>query len=109
MTPRDQEALEDIIAVIIRALAFPITGFDSFEDTDYLQGAVIRCLEVLGEAVKRLSPDLRDKHVDVPWRGTAGMRDLLIHAYDRVDLDEVWQASLLFPTIRERISQILQS
>ncbi|MCP9831962.1 DUF86 domain-containing protein [Synechococcus sp. HJ21-Hayes] len=76
MTSRDQDALRDILGVM--------------ERTDYLQDALIRCIEVLGEAVKRLSPELREQNSDLPWRGMAGMRDLLIHAYDRVDLDEVW-------------------
>ncbi len=89
MTPRDREALEDIRAVIDRALGFPITDFEALERTDYLQDALIRCLEVMGEAVKRISPELREQHCYLPWRGMAGMRDLLIHAYDRVDLDEV--------------------
>jgi uncharacterized protein with HEPN domain len=76
MTSRDQDALRDILGVM--------------ERTDYLQDALIRCIAVLGEAVKRLSPELREQNSDLPWRGMAGMRDLLIHAYDRVDLDEVW-------------------
>ena len=63
----------------------------------------------MGEAVKRISPELREHHGDLPWRGTAGMRDLLIHAYDRVDLDEVWQAYRQFPAIREAIVEILSS
>jgi uncharacterized protein with HEPN domain len=63
----------------------------------------------MGEAVKRISPELREQHGDLPWRGMAGMRDLLIHAYDRVDLDEVWQAYRQFPAIREAIVEILSS
>ncbi len=54
------------------------------------QYAVIRCLEVIGEAVKRLSEEARKTYPDVPWSSMAKMRDLLIHAYARVDLDEVW-------------------
>ena len=107
MTPRDREALEDIRAVIDRALGFPIADFEALERTDYLQDALIRCLEVMGEAVKRISPELREQHSDLPWRGMAGMRDLLIHAYDRVDLDEVWQAYRQLPVIREAIVKIL--
>ena len=61
----------------------------------------------MGEAVKRISPELREQHSDLPWRGMAGMRDLLIHAYDRVDLDEVWQAYRQLPVIREAIVKIL--
>jgi uncharacterized protein with HEPN domain len=52
MNPRDQEALNDILVVIDRALGFPISNFDAFEQTDYLQDALIRCLEVMREAVK---------------------------------------------------------
>ena len=74
-----------------------------------MQDALIRCLEVMGEAVKRISPELREQHSDLPWRGMAGMRDLLIHAYDRVDLDEVWQAYRQFPAIREAIVETLSS
>ena len=109
MKALDQEALEDIVGVIDRALGFPITDFNTFAQPDYLQDALIRCLEVMGEAVKRLSPELREQHSDLPWRGMAGMRDLLIHAYDRVDLEEVWQAYRQFPMIRNRVVEILRA
>ncbi len=77
MTDRDHEALSDILRVLDRALGFPIADFEAFVETDYLQDALIRCLEVLGEAVKRLSPELRELNQDLPWRGMAGLRDLL--------------------------------
>ncbi len=63
----------------------------------------------MGEAVKRISPELRDQWRNLPWRGMAGMRDLLIHAYDRVDLEEAWQAYQQFPAIRESVTRILSS
>ena len=107
MNERDRQSLLEIAAVLDRALGFPITSLETFECTDYLQDALVRCLEVMGEAVKRLSPECRERHVDLPWRGMAGMRDLLIHAYDRVDLDEVWQAYQQFPQIRRQIAEIL--
>ena len=109
MNGRDREALSDILGVLDRALGFPIADFDALERTDYLQDALIRCVEVLGEALKRLSPELREQNSDLPWRGMAGMGDLLIHAYDRVDIDEVWQAYLQFPSIRQRIEKILRA
>ncbi len=54
------------------------------------QSAVIRQLEIIGEATKRLSAELRSTYTDIPWRQMAGMRDVLIHAYDHVDIYEVW-------------------
>jgi uncharacterized protein with HEPN domain len=54
------------------------------------QYAVVRCLEVIGEAAKRLSEDAHLRYPDIPWSAMAGMRDLLIHSYDKVDVNEVW-------------------
>ncbi len=104
---RDRQALIDIRGVLDRALGYPIENEETFLAKDYLQDAVIRCLEILGEASKRLSPELRNHHPDLPWRAMAGMRDVLIHAYDQVDLEEVWMAYQRFPEIRQGIHAIL--
>jgi len=55
------------------------------------QDAVIRNLEIIGEATKNLSGELRTKYPDLPWKGMAGVRDRLIHDYFGVNLDIVWQ------------------
>ena len=107
MDARDRQALIDILSVLDRALGYPIDSEETFLAKDYLQDAVIRCLEILGEATKRLSPDLRLLHRDVPWRAMAGMRDVLIHAYDQVDLEEVWMAYQRFQEIRGHVDTIL--
>lgn len=52
--------------------------------------AVIAQIQIIGEATKRLSDAFREVHPDIPWAEMAGMRDVLIHLYDKVDLDEVW-------------------
>jgi uncharacterized protein with HEPN domain len=57
------------------------------------QDAVVRQLEVIGEATKRLSVPLREAHPEIPWRRIAGLRDVLIHDYMGVDIDAVWQAT----------------
>jgi uncharacterized protein with HEPN domain len=108
MEQRDRQALEDILDVLDRALEFPIPDSQILEDTTFLQDAVIRCLEVLGEATKRLSREIRIEHTQVPWRAMAGMRDVLIHAYDQIDLEEVWMAYQLFPKIRSQVAEILE-
>jgi uncharacterized protein with HEPN domain len=52
--------------------------------------AVIRNLEVIGEAVKNIPPEIRSKYPEVPWRQIAGFRDVVIHHYFGVDLNIVW-------------------
>ena len=89
--PRDMAYLLDILLHAKDARDFT-TGMD--KETFFLdhkcQYAVIRCFEVIGEAVKRLSHEVQKTYPDIPWSKMAKMRDLLIHAYNRVDLDEVW-------------------
>ena len=57
------------------------------------QDAVVRQLEIIGEATKRISKDLRNLNPHVPWPDMAGMRDILIHDYIDVDLDIVWKTA----------------
>lgn len=62
--------------------------------TDLLQDrvlalALVRCIEIIGEAASRVSPETQAEHVDIPWRDIVGMRNRLIHAYFDIDLDRV--------------------
>jgi len=66
-------------------------NFERFLDSDILQDAVIRRIELIGEAVKNLPQSLIDSYPDVPWKRIAGMRDVLIHDYLGIDLDTTWQ------------------
>lgn len=84
----------DILAsaeFIIRALA-DLT-FEQFQDHQEKQFAVEHQFMIMGEAVKRLSPEFRARYPNVPWQEMAGMRDILIHSYDDVDLRIVWDAA----------------
>ncbi len=65
--------------------------FEDFVEDKKTVNAVIRSLEVMGEAVKKIPPDIRDKYPEVPWKYIAGMRDKLIHEYHGVDLGIVWK------------------
>lgn len=65
-------------------------GRDAFMASHILQDAVIRNFEVIGEAAKQLSEEFKSHYPEVPWQRVAGFRDILIHNYMGVDLDEVW-------------------
>jgi len=68
-------------------------AYDNFQKNRLLQDAVMRELEIIGEATKNLSEDFKNKFPDIPWRLMAGMRDKLIHGYFSVDVIEVWNTA----------------
>lgn len=111
MPQRDLSYLTDILQAA-RLIEVFIQGFDEqkFYQDLKCQSAVIRQIEIIGEATKRLSTTFREAHPKIPWRSMAGMRDILIHAYDHVDLGEVWNtATLAIPDIIQKIEILITS
>jgi uncharacterized protein with HEPN domain len=109
MPQRDPSYLTDILQAAKQIQQF-LQGVDKeqFDGSSLIQSAIIRQIEIIGEAVKRLSQDFRSTHPDIPWRHIAGMRDLLIHAYDHVDIDEVWNAAQSdIPSLISRIEPLI--
>jgi len=90
----DSIYIDHILNSINRILDY-ISGKDrqAFEADLVTQDAVVRQLEVIGEATKRVSKELRSKHPDIPWADIVGMRDVLIHDYIDVDLGVVWKTA----------------
>ena len=82
--------LEHILTAITRIEQYTQEGRAAFMASPMAQDAVSRNFEIIGEATKRLPMAFREAHPVLPWAEMAGFRDVLIHEYDRIDLDEVW-------------------
>ena len=86
--------LNDILYSLQKAQSFIIgMTFEEFSTDEKTHFAVVRALEIVGEATKRLPPDLKNQYPDVPWREMAGMRDKLVHDYFGVNLQVVWETA----------------
>lgn len=88
---RDRLYLLDIADSIYWIEMIVQDGREAFMQSRIYQDAVIRNFEIIGEAAKLVSPELKQAHPDVPWHRVSGLRDVLIHQYHRVDLEVVWQ------------------
>ena len=82
--------------------------YEDFLGSHLRQDGVIRQIEVIGEATKKVSPELKGEHAEIPWKDIAGMRDKLIHDYFGVDLDAVWDtAKKDIPGLKTELRKLL--
>ena len=91
MSREYSDYIEDILDAMDKATSF-IEGmsYDEFKSDDKSIFAVIRAIEIIGEATKHIPDDARQKYSEIPWKDMAGMRDVLIHDYIGVDVETVW-------------------
>ncbi len=84
--------VRDMLESAEKALSFVCgMSFDEFAKDDKTQFAVLRALEIIGDAAKKIPKDLRTTYAEIPWREIAGMRDKLVHDYIGVNLSVVWR------------------
>lgn len=89
---------------------YTLFGKDAFLKDAKTQDAVIRNLEIIGEAAKNVTEDFRTKHSHIAWRTIAGMRDKLIHDYFGVDLNIVWEVvEKEVPPLKQKIEKLIAS
>jgi uncharacterized protein with HEPN domain len=88
---RDKASLLDIAKAAQRVLQFSEgLSKDALAINEEKQSAILYQVIVVGEAVKRLSVEFRNQYPEVPWKDIAGMRDILTHQYDRINLNTLW-------------------
>ncbi|HSL89676.1 MAG TPA: DUF86 domain-containing protein [Ignavibacteriaceae bacterium] len=102
--------LNDIYNSINKGIAFiNEMTYEDFSKDEKTQYALIRVIEIIGEASKKIPAEIKDQSQDIPWREISGMRDLLIHDYFGVNIQVVWETGKNdLPELKEKIQRLIQ-
>jgi len=111
MSKRDDRAfVEDMLARVDLVAEFTQPGRDVFMQDRMRQEAVIRGLEIIGEASRNVSEDLRDAHPQIPWRQIAAFRNFVIHVYWDIKLERIWEiVENDLPALKPQLETLLAS
>ena len=86
----DKVFLQNILECIVKIETYTNSGKEEFMRSNLIQDAVIRNLEIIGEATKRVSQGIKEQHQEIPWRQMSGLSDVFIHDYMGISLKIVW-------------------
>ncbi len=104
----DRERLLDIREAIENIQKYAVRGKDAFSEDELIQTWILHHIQILGEAVARLSDEFQEQHPDIPWFKIVGMRNILVHDYFKIDVNAVWSVvENDLPTLYDQIKRIL--
>ena len=107
---RDEQRLHDILEAIEKIDRYAKEGRAAFEEDERTQVWIVHYIQIIGEASRALSEDLRARYPQIPWPLIVGMRHILVHDYFGIDLDEVWTVvERDLPVLRGEVQAILDS
>jgi len=105
-----RERLLDILDAIVQIETERSKGKQAFDESRLLQVWMVHHLMIIGESVRAIDPAFRQRHPEVPWRQIAGMRNILVHDYFRINHEVVWNTiERDLPMFREQVETILQT
>jgi uncharacterized protein with HEPN domain len=105
----DQRRLLDIAEAIERIETYASKGREAFEGDELIQNWIAHHLQIIGEATRSISSELKDEHGELPWQKIVGMRHILVHRYFEVDTDLIW--SVIeddLPELKQQVELILK-
>jgi uncharacterized protein with HEPN domain len=106
----NREKWRDILEAIERIEKYAVQGRKAFQENELIQNWFIQHLQIIGEASRVLSADIREDNPQVPWSQMIGMRNILSHNYFEIDLDVVWLVvERELPNLKPQIQAILQT
>jgi uncharacterized protein with HEPN domain len=107
---RDEQRLRDILEAIEKIDRYAAEGHAAFEADERTQVWIVHYIQIIGEASRALSEDLRTRYPQIPWSVIIGMRHILVHDYFGIDLAEVWAVvERDLPVLQREVQAILSS
>ncbi len=102
------DRLKHIYDAILKIKLYVKKGRSKFDHEEEIRLSIIYYIQIVGEAASSLPQDFRASHLEIPWRAMISMRNRLIHHYDGIDLDVVWEtATVSIPALESRIAALL--
>ena len=106
---KDEKKLQDILAAIEAIETYSVSGYDEFLSDPKTQDAILYNLIIIGEAANQITDEFQEKYSTLPWSSMIGTRNIIVHGYDQVKLQIVWEILQRdLETLKYEIAKILR-